>query len=39
VLLRRGRVAAAAPAAELVREAGNRDLAAVLDAMLREGAA
>jgi ABC-2 type transport system ATP-binding protein len=38
VLLRRGRVAAAAPAAELVREAGYRDLAAVLDAMLRERA-
>ena len=37
VLLRRGRVAAAAHAAELVREAGNRDLAAVLDTMLREG--
>jgi len=38
VLLRQGRVATAAPATELVREAGNRDLAAVLDAMLREGA-
>ena len=37
VLLRRGRVAAASHAAELVREAGNRDLAAVLDTMLREG--
>jgi ABC-2 type transport system ATP-binding protein len=38
VLLRRGRVTAAAPAAELLRLAGNRDLAAVLDGMLREGA-
>jgi len=38
VLLRRGRVAAAAPAADLARQAGNRDLALVLDAMLREDA-
>jgi ABC-2 type transport system ATP-binding protein len=38
VLLRRGRVATAAPAADLVRQAGNRDLAAVLDTMLREDA-
>ena len=39
VLLRRGRVAAEAPAAELLRDAGNLDLAALLDRMLREGAA
>ena len=39
VLLRRGRVVTAAPAAELLREAGNLDLPALLDRMLREGAA
>jgi len=39
VLLRRGRVAAEASAAELLRDAGNLDLAALLDGMLREGAA
>ena len=37
VLLRRGRVATAAIATELVRQAGNRDLATVLDGLLREG--
>jgi ABC-2 type transport system ATP-binding protein len=36
VLLRRGQVVTASPAADLVRQAGNRDLAAVLDTMLRE---
>ena len=39
VLLRRGRVAAAAPAAELHRQSEHRDLATALDAMLREAAA
>lgn len=38
VLLRRGRVATAAPAVDLVRQAGNRDLGALLDTMLREDA-
>jgi ABC-2 type transport system ATP-binding protein len=37
VLLRRGRVTAAAPAADILRQAGNLDLAAALDAMLRDG--
>ena len=38
VLLRRGRVAAAGAASNLVRQAGNGDLATVLDTMLREEA-
>ncbi|HEV8032590.1 MAG TPA: ABC transporter ATP-binding protein [Stellaceae bacterium] len=37
VLLRHGCVETAAPAAELVRQAGNRNLAAVLEGLLREG--
>ena len=39
VLLRRGRVLTAAPAAEIFGPSGARDLAAALDGMLREGAA
>lgn len=37
VLLRRGRIVTASPAAELIGQAENRDLAALLDGMLREG--
>ena len=39
VLLRRGRVAAETSATELLRGAGNLDLAGLLDGMLREGVA